>query len=206
MLNVRSQSDRTAKATIRDEAMRLFAARGADAVTVREIAAAASVSPALVMQHYGSKDGLLAAVDDHVIDEFTALLDAIVVRSPGGAGEQPLSGSLIEIAVDALGAESPLPAYLTRMLTGTSEAGRLLFERLYELAQGTLDALVEQGAAAGGDRRVRAAVLLTNDLAVMMLRHRIADAIGIDPLSRAGLAAWSREVDDIYHNGLGGSH
>ena len=37
--------DRTARAAIRDEALRLFAAQGPDAVTVRQVAAAAGVSP-----------------------------------------------------------------------------------------------------------------------------------------------------------------
>ncbi|MEO7078692.1 MAG: helix-turn-helix domain-containing protein, partial [Rhodococcus sp. (in: high G+C Gram-positive bacteria)] len=36
--------DRTARARIRDEALRLFAERGPDAITMRDIAAAAGVS------------------------------------------------------------------------------------------------------------------------------------------------------------------
>ncbi|HEX8936538.1 MAG TPA: helix-turn-helix domain-containing protein [Pseudonocardiaceae bacterium] len=48
--------DRTARARVRDETLRLFGERGPDAVTVRDIAAAAGVSPALVVRHYGSKE------------------------------------------------------------------------------------------------------------------------------------------------------
>ena len=54
------------RARTRDEALRLFSKHGADAVTVRHIMAAAGVSPALAIRHYGSKDGLREAVDDHV--------------------------------------------------------------------------------------------------------------------------------------------
>jgi tetracycline repressor-like protein len=38
-------------------ASRLFAAHSPDAVTVRPIATAAGVSPALVVHHFGSKEG-----------------------------------------------------------------------------------------------------------------------------------------------------
>ena len=49
-----TDGDLTAKAVIRNTALRLFAERGPDGVSVREIAAAAGVSPALVIHHYGS--------------------------------------------------------------------------------------------------------------------------------------------------------
>ena len=67
----------TAKATIRNTALRLFADRGPEAVTVREVAAAAAVSPGLVMHHFGSKAGLREAVDEHVAHSFDAVLDAL---------------------------------------------------------------------------------------------------------------------------------
>ena len=69
-----ASDDRTARAIIRDEALRLFAARGPDAVTVRQIAAAAGVSPALVVHHFGSKEGLREVVDRHVLGLFEAML------------------------------------------------------------------------------------------------------------------------------------
>jgi AcrR family transcriptional regulator len=67
------QGDLTARARIRHQALRLFADHGPDAVTVRQIATAAGVSPALLLHHYGSKQGLRRAVDEHVTGVFDAL-------------------------------------------------------------------------------------------------------------------------------------
>jgi TetR/AcrR family transcriptional regulator, regulator of cefoperazone and chloramphenicol sensitivity len=51
---------------------------------------------------------------------------------------------------------------------------------------------------------VRAAFLLVNDLAVLLLRDRLAEVLGVDPLSRAGMARWGREVLTVYAAGLSG--
>lgn len=69
MLNNHSPlpEDWTARARIRDEALRLFAERGPDAGTVRDIASAVGVSPALLARHYGSKEGSVGTVDNHVV-------------------------------------------------------------------------------------------------------------------------------------------
>src|SRR5512146_1869041 len=93
MLNMSSvvdPGDLTARATIRNAALRLFADRGADAVTVREIATQAGVSPALVLHHFGSKDGLRAEVDAFAAPAFDAIFEAmptedVVEMLAGGA-------------------------------------------------------------------------------------------------------------------------
>jgi len=46
------------------EASRLFARHKYEATTIRAVATAAGVTPALVMRYYGSKDGLFAAVTE----------------------------------------------------------------------------------------------------------------------------------------------
>jgi AcrR family transcriptional regulator len=68
LLNVRSVADEdlTGRARIRDAAIRRFGADGFGA-SVRVIAADAGVSPGLVIHHFGSKDGLRAACDEHVL-------------------------------------------------------------------------------------------------------------------------------------------
>ncbi len=58
------------------------------------------------------------------------------------------------------------------------------------------------GPGPGGDPAVRAAFLLANDLAVLLLREHLADVLGVDPLSGEGMARWAREVLAIYAAGL----
>ena len=48
---------------IRTTALRLFAAQGAAATSLREVAREAGVAPGLVVHHFGGKEGLRAAVD-----------------------------------------------------------------------------------------------------------------------------------------------
>ena len=47
--------------TIQERALDLFDARGFDAVTIEEIAAAAEVSPSSVYRYFGTKEGLVVA-------------------------------------------------------------------------------------------------------------------------------------------------
>jgi len=61
-----AEEDLTGRARIRDAAIRRFGADGFGA-SVRVIAADAGVSPGLVIHHFGSKDGLRAACDEHVL-------------------------------------------------------------------------------------------------------------------------------------------
>lgn len=201
MLYMRSAlDDRTARAVIRDEALRLFAEHGPDAVSVRQIAAAAGVSPGLVIHHFGSKDGLREAVDAHVLAMFGTMLDELTTSDlyePGAAG------SLAEAVMRHLPPGSPVPGYLRRLLLSGGDPGRELFRRLYQGSRTALQAMSEAGLAApGADPAVRAAILMSNDLAVLLLREQLADVLGEDPLSAAGMARWGREMLVIYAAGL----
>ncbi|MFE7173267.1 TetR/AcrR family transcriptional regulator [Streptomyces sp. NPDC057616] len=198
------RDDRTTRAVIRDEALRLFAASGPEVVTVRQIAAAANVSPGLVVHHFGSKEGLRQEVDQYVLAFFEAMIGDLT--GEGGAellDPEAGASSLSEAFARHLPDNSPLPGYLRRLLLSDSDAGRLLFRHLFDLTRGALDGLAAAGLASPGkDPAARAAVLLANDLALFLLRDRLAEVLGTDPLSADGMTRWGPEMLSIYAGGL----
>lgn len=136
MVNMQSLPyDRTARARIRDETLRLFSERGPDAVAVRDIAAAAGVSPALVVRHYGSKDGLCGAVEEHVARVFEALLAEVIEPAGAEPFDQRMVPTLAEMVAANLPAGSAIPAYLGRMLVTGGPVGSALFRRLHEVSR-----------------------------------------------------------------------
>lgn len=76
-----------ARARLIDTAERLFAERGVEGVSIREITREAGVNVAAVHYHFGSKDALLHAVLDRNIEPLTArrgeLLDAALAAADG---------------------------------------------------------------------------------------------------------------------------
>jgi AcrR family transcriptional regulator len=89
--------------TIQEQALDLFDARGFDAVTIEEIAAAAEVSPSSVYRYFGTKEGLIVADEfdswsQEAVEEILDVNDPVgsllnVVRSYEAApGESPQAG------------------------------------------------------------------------------------------------------------------
>jgi TetR/AcrR family transcriptional regulator, regulator of cefoperazone and chloramphenicol sensitivity len=204
MGSVPEDRDLTARAIIRNAALRLFGERGHDAVTVREIAGAAGVSPALVVHHFGSKDGLRAAVDLFAAESFDSLfaeLDDEAMEAMLAAGDA--SASVAEAFARTFPHGSPLPAYLRRLLLTNDPAGAALFGRWYATTRRLLEAMIERGIAqTSDDLAVRAAFMLINDLALILLRNHVAAAIGVDPMTPEGLTRWARDVTHAYTTGV----
>jgi AcrR family transcriptional regulator len=46
------------------------------------------------------------------------------------------------------------------------------------------------------------AFLMTNDLAILLLREHLADVLGADPLAGEGPERWAREMLTVYTSGL----
>ncbi|MFF7052184.1 TetR/AcrR family transcriptional regulator [Streptomyces griseorubiginosus] len=92
----RADRRRATEARILDSARELFAEKGFERTTIRAVAAAASVDPALVMQYFGSKRELfsqavrvvpaaLTATDtDELVDQLLASLGLKLGRLPEG--------------------------------------------------------------------------------------------------------------------------
>jgi AcrR family transcriptional regulator len=191
-------ADLTAAAAIRIAATGLFAERGYADVTIRQVAAAAGVSPALVIHHYGSKENLRAALEDRVAAFVESMLaDLARVTEEGG------SASVAGLFADRLEREPGMAGYIRRLLADGGPAGIALFRRLYQVTTAGMQALEQAGVVRPSrDEAVRNAFLLSNDLAMLLLRPHLSAVAGIDPLSRGGLARWSAEVADVYLGGV----
>ncbi|MEO8527673.1 MAG: TetR family transcriptional regulator [Pseudolysinimonas sp.] len=184
------------KHRIRDAAMLLFGNSGVDAVGIRAIAAAAQVSPALVIRHFGSKEGLVDAIDQHTAE---GLAGALAVLTSGGDETPAALPQLLE----QLRPESGMPRYLLRRLMDGGPAATRMFADLHGVSIHALEGMVRDGTAApGDDLRTRALVLLVADLGVLLLRDRIAEALGADPLTPDGLSRYGAELLGIYQGGL----
>lgn len=203
MLNVRSREDvdLTARAAIRNAALRLFADQGHDAVSVRQIAAEAGVSAALVLHHFGSKAGLREAVDRYAAERVDALMaqdDDVARTFAEGDGS-----SIAKAFASVLPPDSPLPAYVRRLLLSGDPAGATLFGKWFEGSRVILEQMVGAGLARRSeDPDVRAAFMLVSDLALLMLREPLTATLGFDPLSPDGLTRWADEVSAIARDGL----
>jgi AcrR family transcriptional regulator len=178
--------------------MKLFAERSPFDVTIRDIAAAAGVSPALVIHHYGSKEGLRGAVDRHVVGFFEAMMTELTRFS-----EEFDEASLVKFFAVQLESQPALAGYVRRLLIDDGPAGDELFGRLFEAATVGLQRLAAQGLIRPAhDEPTRAAFLLANDLGAVLLRRQIERVLGTDPLTGPGLERWTVEIMDIYMNGL----
>lgn len=87
----REERRRRTEAAILDAARALFADVGFERTTIRAVAGRAGVDPALVMQYYGSKDGLFAA-SAHWYAERKELTSATLDELPAAALADLLSG------------------------------------------------------------------------------------------------------------------
>ncbi len=199
-----SDYELTARVRIRDCALRLFAERGPDAVSVREVAACAGVSAPLVLHHFTSKQGLRDAIDQHVAQIFDEMLEAPAdaLAALAGGDELAVSG-FAEMLLRSLPPGSPIPAYLRRLLLSTDPVGHRLFKQWFELSRGLLVEFERMGATRpSADPEVRAAFLMVNDLAMVLMHEHLADVLGVDPLSQEGAQRWGADVIKAYTQGV----
>jgi AcrR family transcriptional regulator len=128
-------ADLTATARIRDAAIEQWGQHGFD-VGLRSIAEAAGVSAALVIHHFGSKDGLRKACDEFVAEEIrTEKSEAIQSNDPA-----TWFAAMAEIESFA-----PLMAYLVRSMQSGGELAMMLWRRMID----NTTEYMEEGVRAG---------------------------------------------------------
>jgi AcrR family transcriptional regulator len=126
---VREVSD--GRARLIKTAFALFAEKGFDGVSVRDIAKASSVSIGLITHHFGSKEGLREAVNEHFIAQFEEVFEEGVPRASEESYAAWIDGWLSRHQDEW----RVTGRYLRRALLEDSEWGAALFERFYKFVQ-----------------------------------------------------------------------
>jgi AcrR family transcriptional regulator len=127
--------DRTAVARIRDAAIEEWGQHGFN-VGLRRIAEAAGVSAALVIHHFGSKEGLRKACDNYIAEEIReAKTESIRSTDPATWFAQ-----MAEIESYA-----PIMAYLVRSMQSGSALAKNFWHRMIDNAE----QYMEEGVRAG---------------------------------------------------------
>lgn len=178
-------------ARIREAAITEFAERGFSKATVRGIATAAGVSPGLVIHHFGSRDGLRVACDDHVFEAFTEIKRENAGSSPFIVAEMYRDERMRSYAT-----------YLLQSLLDTSEQGQRFFDHYVK----TIEQIIEDGFAGytlrqADDRRVQATAIAMLALAPLLLEPRIRHSLGTVDLQDS-MARLVPYLADLYRNGF----
>jgi len=180
---VSSNSDLTARARIRDAAIELFADRGIEGATIRDIAQKAGVSSGLLRHHFGSKEGLRDACDEYV-------LSALI-----GIGTRFTEFQ----TVDDLTPETlRQQRYMTRSVLDGSPAGSALFDRLIEYGERwftTADVKTE-------DPKAFIAVLSVMKMSMLTSRDLLTRVLGVDTGEPEGWARVLRASLEIFSTPL----
>ena len=157
--------DLTARARIREAAIRLFAEQGVEETAILDIAKDAGVSGGLIRHHFGSKDGLRVACDTYVLSE--------LVRFKLDALEKEQTDPDFLVTFDAR--QVLLRRYFGRAMIDGSPAAASRFDDIVDEFE---QWLIDHPGLHVADARACAAVMTAMDIGVQAMQDHIARALG----------------------------
>lgn len=123
----------------------LFAANGADAVSVRQVADTAGVSPAMINYYFKDKRGLMRAVLERGLDRLLGIITEVASDHDGA-----VTSSFIDRYVHALNSDPSLPQLMVReVLSRNSPYQKVIAERFARKAINLMPARLAEDIAAG---------------------------------------------------------
>ncbi|WP_030914179.1 TetR/AcrR family transcriptional regulator [Streptosporangium amethystogenes] len=183
--------DLTARARIRDAALRHFGEHGFDRATTRAIAETAGVSPGLLRHHFGSKQALREACDAHLVKLISRINEQAVADTTAGG----VNG--VNYVAASLAALGPYQRYLARALTeGWAEP---VFDAMVQMSEQWFAGLDERRSDPPfADRKARATVGTAMALAVGILHKHVSRGLGADVSSQEGAHLLALTLLDLY--------
>ncbi|WP_432824794.1 TetR/AcrR family transcriptional regulator [Dactylosporangium sp. CA-092794] len=182
--------DLTARARIRDAAIRLFAERGMDGTTVRDIARAAGVSPGLLRHHFGSKEALREECDRYVVDQSMKIKEQLILE------DQVTSPSFLPSQHPTI---LVFYKYFTRALLDGSSRAAGLFDDMVVIAERWI---AKNSPEITEDPRAFAAVLIGMQSGLLAMHDHVSRALGADIFSPEGHVRMIGALTEFYSHPL----
>lgn len=180
--------DLTARARIRDAALRLFGESGYRGTSIRDVAREAGVSGGLVQHHFGTKEGLRDACDAHVLETLRWTTEAKL-------GREQFDTDFVSALYAAT---NPILKYVARGLAEGWPGSVQLFDQSVDGTVRWLEqAFAGQFADAEAVRR-RAATMVAMSLGAIVLHGHLARQLGSDPLDWNRYQRLGLEMLDVY--------
>jgi AcrR family transcriptional regulator len=189
-------ADRSGRERILDAAIGRFAEHGVAGTSLKAIAAAAGVSQALIVHHFGSKEALREACDARIV---------------GGIREQMRAAAAEGAQLDVLEAfrrrqaqHASALAYLARCLTDGTPSVVALVDELADETVRVMAQSVENGTYVPTDHpRERALVMLIWSLGAVALHEHVRRLLGADLTGEPeALLPYLRGATELLTNGL----
>ena len=184
-------------------AMRLFAEKGFDSVTVRDISSEAEVSVGLINHHFLSKEGLRDAVDNYFIRRTGSAIDRAILAT--NAYDPDKMAEYQEQWIKAFSDEWPqFVAYLRRAIMEASPWGEALFQRYFASIRRMMDKFDAQGLLKeDADRLWLPLLYLFQFIGPLILEPFIKSMLGKSPYEPDMWARFQKASHSVFWQGAG---
>lgn len=177
----RDERRRRTEAGILVAARELFAQDGFERTTIRAVASRAGVDPALVMQHYGNKEGLFAEAARWHTDRFESALTASPEELPAAALDDMLGK--MEAGQDREATVALMRSCLTHPVAAKVMRDEVMCDRMAAM----------KAALVGADADLRAGVFAAVMMGLSMARYLLE----IEPVASASHEDLHRVVEPV---------
>lgn len=189
MYSERAPDDLTARARIRDAAIRLFAERGIAGATVRDIAQAAGVSSGLLRHHFGSKEALRDVCDAYAKERTDRFREEVFTE-----GRITDAGFLVSRSPEM----RLLQRYLVQSMRDGSPAASAMFDKMVDVGE---EWIAKTGARTY-DARAYAAAICAMQLGVYLLQDQLGRVLGADIDTTEGYVRLNHGFIDVAANAM----
>ena len=193
------RSDLSTYARIRNAALEGFAENGVAATSIRDVAAAAGVSPGLVQHHFGTKSRLRDAVDEFVVEVAIETFRDLV---PGD--EEEVWAAMGATTTAWVRDNAVALRYVARALTESDDGAARTLDALVAVARASwLEPLKRSGALDPDvDEQWAALHVIVFNLATVLMEPAISRQLGAPFFSPGQLQRWNVATTELYRRAL----